>query len=361
MRIVGVIAFLAITLSSCEAYTPELVSREVTTPSASYPRLHHVANFASDFEMDHIIKTSFQHMKPQMQNTETGVVYELPVNGDPILEAIEKRLKSVVPGVGLERDGDFKGDGGETLRVRRYLDSSHGFKGGDYHPPHTDWYERPGMGKNDALLVTLMIYMSTPEEGGQTEFPDAFGGKTLPDGGKGYRFQPKRGDLAVWWSCDKKGKQDMKSMHSAVPVKKGIKWNATRFLYDHTKVCGSEAATSIQIPKAALDNKPQPSHETMHGTEMPKGIVVSAKGTYDTAGTSDRVDPDDGDNQEDEIEGGDPYQSMLDNEEYQMAFMQQLGEADLKTLAAEGMNDDMTDKMRQWLIDLSAKGGKDDL
>ena len=111
-------------------------------------------------------------------------------------------------------------------------------------------YERPGMGKNDALLVTLMIYMSTPEEGGQTEFPDAFGGKTLPDGGKGYRFQPKRGDLAVWWSCDKKGKQDMKSMHSAVPVKKGIKWNATRFLYDHTKVCGSEAATSIQIPKA---------------------------------------------------------------------------------------------------------------
>lgn len=94
---------------------------------------------------------------------------------------------------------------------------------------------------------------------------------------------------------------------------------------------------------------------------MPKGIVVSAKGTYDTAGTSDRVDPDDGDNQEDEIEGGDPYQSMLDNEEYQMAFMQQLGEADLKTLAAEGMNDDMTDKMRQWLIDLSAKGGKDDL
>ena len=63
MRIVGVIAFLAINLSSCEAYTPELVSREVTTPSASYPRLHHVANFASDFEMDHIIKTSFQHMK----------------------------------------------------------------------------------------------------------------------------------------------------------------------------------------------------------------------------------------------------------------------------------------------------------
>lgn len=70
-----------------------------------------------------------------MQNTETGIVYELPVNHDPILEvdapgslargrglcccvdpsspyliiakqAIEKRLKSVVPGVGLERDGE---------------------------------------------------------------------------------------------------------------------------------------------------------------------------------------------------------------------------------------------------------------
>lgn len=56
------------------------------------------------------------------------------------------------------------------------------------------------MGKDDALLVTLMIYLTTPEEGGETLFDDA-------NGGKGYHFKPKRGDLAVWWSCDRKGKQ----------------------------------------------------------------------------------------------------------------------------------------------------------
>ena len=56
------------------------------------------------------------------------------------------------------------------------------------------------MGKDDALLVTLMIYLTSPEEGGQTLFDDA-------NDGKGYHFEPKRGDLAVWWSCDRKGKQ----------------------------------------------------------------------------------------------------------------------------------------------------------
>ena len=33
------------------------------------------------------------------------------------------------------------------------------------------------MGKDDALLVTLMIYMTSPEEGGQTHFESANDGK----------------------------------------------------------------------------------------------------------------------------------------------------------------------------------------
>jgi len=63
MQLLAFIFFCAAVLVQVEAYAPELVSREVTTPSENYPRLHHVANFASDFEMDHIIKTSFANMK----------------------------------------------------------------------------------------------------------------------------------------------------------------------------------------------------------------------------------------------------------------------------------------------------------
>jgi len=327
-----------------ETYAPELVVNPVDTVHYKDPRLLHVKNFASDFEMDHIMKNSFEDMRPQMQNTETGVVHELPINGDPILEAIETRMKSIFPHVGKERDESFKGDGGETLRVRRYLPDGVAYKGGDYHPPHTDWYELPGMGKGDALLITLMIYMTTPEEGGQTRFADA-------NKGKGFDFQPRRGDLAIWWSCSKDGKQDMKSMHSAVPVKKGIKWNATRFLYDSTKKCSTDAVKQIMIPKAALDNKHQGDSltNTMFGIKMPAGVTTSIEGTYDASAPPDPYK-------------AQPYSEKFAEDEeisedapgdWTHAFMDSLSKDDLQLLAKEGMNDVLKQKMQAWIGSLT--------
>jgi len=266
-----------------ETYAPEMMTADVEHISTVNPRLHLVRNFASDFEMDHIIKNSFQNMRPQNQNAETGVVYELPMPGDSILENLEARMRSITPGLGALRAPEFSGDGGDTLRVRRYLPDGTGFEGGDFHPPHTDWYTRPGMGTNDALLVTMMIYLSTPEEGGETNFALANGGKSLPEGGQGFNFKARRGDLAIWWSCTKAGKQDHKSEHSAKPVKKGIKWNATRFLYDNTKKCSTKVMDQIQVPKAAASNVPQKdsTKDTLFGFEMPKGITTGPAGTVD--------------------------------------------------------------------------------
>jgi len=326
------------------------------------------------------MKTSFPHMRPQMQNTETGIVYELPINGDPILEHVEDRLKSIVPGLGHDRDGQFKGDGGETLRVRRYLGDGVGFKGGDYHPPHTDWYERPGMGKDDALLITLMIYMTTPEEGGQTNFPDAHLGKEAP-GPKGYNFQPKRGDLAIWWSCTKDGKQDMKSMHQAIPVRKGIKWNATRFIYDKTQKCSTEYAKSIQVPKVALNNKPQTnSLETLFGITMPEGVTTGPQGTTDSSENSDVPDFDDGSDYSpanDDYNSGDAmakesaakeatasgehltYDDLTqDEQDWQNAFMDSLSKEELEELAKGGVSDALTQKMQAFA---GVAGKADDL
>ena len=143
-------------------------------------------------------------------------------------------------------------------------------------------------------------------------------------------------------------------MHSAAPVKKGIKWNATRFLYDNTKVCKNDAADQVMVPNKALSNVPQPdSMKTMFGTEMPEGVVTGPGGTKDTSikDDSEYVDVDD------------PFSALLDNEEYQLAFMETLGVDDLKALAEEGMNDALTEKMRHWLMNLGKEqnAGKDDL
>lgn len=83
-------------------------------------------------------------------------------------------------------------------------------------------------------------------------------------------------------------------MHAAAPVKKGIKWNATRFLYDNVKVCKNDAADEIMIPKKALSNVPQEdSMKTLFGTTMPKGVTAGPEGTKDDSAPAE--DDDDAD------------------------------------------------------------------
>ena len=69
-----------------------------------------------------------------------------------------------------------------------------GIKGGDSHSAHADWYDTKGDLSN-VLVVTMLLYMTTPEEGGSTFFPEFQNG---PGKEKGYHFKAKRGDLAIW-------------------------------------------------------------------------------------------------------------------------------------------------------------------
>ena len=70
-----------------------------------------------------------------------------------------------------------------------------GIKDGDSHPPHVDWYEVRKGDMSNVLLVTMLLYLSTPEEGGSTFFPEFDNG---PGKEKGYHFKANRGDLAIW-------------------------------------------------------------------------------------------------------------------------------------------------------------------
>jgi len=256
--------------------TADTVGRKIHLIGNGEPRLHHVENFATDAEMDLMMKTAFENMRPQNQGAETGIVHELRVGGAPEFEAVYDRMGAIFPGVGVSRDKKS-----ETFRVRRYLPDGVAYAGGDYHPPHTDWFETTKGDPSNVLIITMIVYLTSPEKGGSTFFSHAW-----VNGTKGYHFAPKRGDLAVWWSCYNNGTQDLTSEHSSEPLLKGIKWNAARFFYDHTKKCSQPSAETVLVPKATEDNVPmEDSSKVMFGTTFPEGVWTTSEGTSTDRGT----------------------------------------------------------------------------
>jgi len=113
---------------------------------------------------------------------------------------------------------------GGSLRVRRYVE-------GQGHPPHVDSYNND----ESILLVTAMLIMRPAVRGGATRFTKAGKNKN------GIDINWDLGEIAVWWSCDPKGRDDETAEHLGASVKKGYKWTATYFLYhnDPKAVCGN--------------------------------------------------------------------------------------------------------------------------
>ena len=62
----------------------------------------------------------------------------------------------------------------ETFRVRRYLPDGVAYEGGDYHPPHTDWFETDTGDNSNVLIISMILYLTSPEKGGTTYFPHAW-------------------------------------------------------------------------------------------------------------------------------------------------------------------------------------------
>lgn len=107
---------------------------------------------------------------------------------------------------------------GEGLQVARYQE------GGQY-TPHYDYFppEHPGshvaMERGGQRVSTLLLYLNTPDEGGETAFP-RIDLKIHAHKGMGVIFEYTTEDGAI----------DPKSLHAGLPVLRGEKWIATRWM-----------------------------------------------------------------------------------------------------------------------------------
>jgi prolyl 4-hydroxylase len=105
---------------------------------------------------------------------------------------------------------------GEGLQILRYR------PGAEYRP-HFDFFDpqHPGtpriLERGGQRVATLVIYLNTPEGGGNTTFPDA-----------GLDVAPVRGN-AVFFSYDR-AHASTRTLHAGAPVTAGEKWVATKWM-----------------------------------------------------------------------------------------------------------------------------------
>lgn len=109
-------------------------------------------------------------------------------------------------------------ENGEGLQILNYK------PGGEYKP-HFDYFPYDQAGSKRHLAVggqrvsTLVIYLNDVDQGGETDFPEI-----------GLSVVPKKGSGVYFEYCNSKGEIDPQTLHAGLPVVKGEKWIATKWM-----------------------------------------------------------------------------------------------------------------------------------
>lgn len=182
------------------------------------PRLLVFGGFLTDAECDGLIEQARPRMaRSQTVDTATG---GSEVNAartscgmffdrgqTPLVRRIEQRIAALLR---------WPVDWGEPLQVLHYA------SGAEYRPHH-DYFDprQPGsaavLRRGGQRVGTMLMYLSTPEAGGATVFPDA-----------GLEITAVKG-CAVFFGYER-AHPDTLTLHGGAPVQRGDKWVATKWL-----------------------------------------------------------------------------------------------------------------------------------
>jgi prolyl 4-hydroxylase len=189
------------------------------------PRIFVFHNFLSDEECEYVKSAAAPSMSRStvvdyksdkglvdIVRTSQGMFFPLD-HQDAILTNIENRISKLTL-IPLEN--------GESIQVLHYD------KGAEYKP-HYDYFDPRTVGglahynRGGQRVASFLMYLNTPEEGGETIFPRV-----------NIKVKPQKGDALLFYSCGLDGHVDPKTFHGGAPVIKGEKWLATRWLRQHT-------------------------------------------------------------------------------------------------------------------------------
>lgn len=186
-----------------------------------HPRLAVFGNLLSDLECTQLIEAARPRLQRSLtvdvksggeelsdDRTSSGMFFSRAET--PLVSRIEERIAQLL---------NWPVANGEGLQVLKYLP-------GAQYKPHYDYFDpaEPGtpaiLQRGGQRVATLIMYLSEPQQGGATVFPDS-----------GLEVAPQRGN-AVFFSYDRPHASTL-SLHGGAPVLAGEKWIATKWLRQH--------------------------------------------------------------------------------------------------------------------------------
>jgi prolyl 4-hydroxylase len=213
-------------------------------PVSWSPRAFVFEGFLTTQETDHLIALA----TPKMANStvvdnETGESFASEVRTstgmfldpaqDAVVARIERRLSLIT---------HLPAANGEGIQILAYKD-------GQKYTPHFDYFHDDLNSQEESggqRIATVLMYLSTPEEGGETVFPSAAvkvaGAGWSECARDGFAVKPRKGDALLFYSLLPDGTKDLASLHGSCPVTKGQKWSATKWIHVNKFVPPGEVA-----------------------------------------------------------------------------------------------------------------------
>ena len=277
-------------------------SDELTTKGANLPRMEVLDedarifmfhNFLTPEECDHIRGLAEPELARSavitdkegdegISNVRTSSGTFLNRGHDPIIADIERRIArwTLLP-VG----------NGEGLQVLRYQKSQ------KYDGHYDYFFDEKSVQNGGNRYATVLMYLSDVEEGGETTFPNipAPNGDNGPEYSECARYhlaaKPKKGNAVLFHSIKPTGELERRSLHTACPVIKGVKWSAPKWIHvghyagigetpkqvnQHVQKVGAHgcADSDDECADWAEQGKCETDADRMVGTKMRPGLCL---------------------------------------------------------------------------------------
>ena len=174
-----------------------------------------IEDFLSKEECDKMIELINSNLQPsQLYRGQSGTslrtssTCNLSYLDDPFIDLIDKKIADRL-GINV----NF----GEPIQGQKY-EAGQEYKGHvDCFTPGTEEYSL-ACGEKDNRTWTFMIYLNTPEKGGETNFPTL--GKVI---------KARRGTAVAWNNLDENGNPNYNTLHAGTPVIEGEKIILTKW------------------------------------------------------------------------------------------------------------------------------------
>jgi len=184
------------------------------------PRVFVFHNFISHEDCDHIVAMGEAYVTRSQVVGTTGnsVQHDARSSSGVFLTGGMAEDKSVkLVGKRIAEWTQIPEGNGEVFYLIRY-------EVGQQYKPHYDFFSNdangaPFIGSSGNRMATVLTYLATPDEGGETVFPEAQ-----------LQVKARKGDAVLFFNMHPDGSVDPRSLHGGLPVIKGTKWAMTRWI-----------------------------------------------------------------------------------------------------------------------------------